>query len=216
MSGLLKNNLYTAFSGVKLFAVVMAFLGVFVTAVISQPLLTGYAVVCMVGFPLVSIFSFSKENTCKWSKYKLTMPVRRADIIKSYFSSQLIWLLIGIAIAGIAIGLSFLLHGFPFDRNQDICLIITLGIGISLFMNAIFFPLYYSGDGEKGEVFAMISLLCSIGIIMGLSSLINWLFGDNMTNLQLFLGAAGIMLCAVGSLCVSFPLTVFVFKRKEY
>ena len=55
----------------------------------------------------------------KWGKYKLTAPVKRADIVKSYFINQLIWLFVGMIFAGVGPGLSWLLYGCPFDQNID-------------------------------------------------------------------------------------------------
>lgn len=216
MKGLLRNNLYMTLTGIKLFAGMIVVLGIFVAAVVSQPLLVGYSILCMVGFPLVSLSNLSKENTSQWSKYKLTAPVCRVDIIKSYFFSQFIWLFTGIVASLTVMWISVILHGFPFDRIQDAWMIVTLGMSISLLMNAVFFPLYYFGNEEKNEILILISLLCAIGIVMGLSSLINWLFGENMTNLQLLAGMAVLLLCAAGGLCVSFPLTIYAFQRKEY
>ena len=50
MKGLLKNNFFAVYANVKVFSIFMFFLGVFVVAVISQPLLFGYALLGTVGF----------------------------------------------------------------------------------------------------------------------------------------------------------------------
>ena len=94
-----------------------------------------------------------------------------------YKRQQLIWLFVGMAFAGAVVGLSWLLHGFPFDRNTDILLLFAAGVGISLLMVAIFFPLFYLTGEERSEVVLGISLLAAILIFMGLVSLINLYFG---------------------------------------
>lgn len=216
MKGLLKNNLYAALSNLKTFFVVLSVSGIFVAAVISQPLLFGYVMLCMVGCPLISLTGLSKENSSKWSKYKLTAPVRRIDIIKSYFSSQLIWLAAGAMMALAVTGLSVMLHGSPFDRKLDFLMLMTMGVSVSLFMSAIFFPLHYIGDGEKSEALLMISLFGAAGILTGISSLINWYFGENMTELQMLMGIALIIICSGACFLASIPLTAFLFRKKEY
>ena len=50
MKGLLKNNFLTVYANAKVFSIFMFLLGVFVVAVVSQPLLIGYGLLCMVGF----------------------------------------------------------------------------------------------------------------------------------------------------------------------
>ena len=75
----------------------------------------------------------------------VVISVKRADIVKSYFINQLIWLFVGMIFAGIGLGLSWLLHGCPFDRSIDAFMVFFTGISISLFAGAIFFPLFYLG-----------------------------------------------------------------------
>lgn len=142
MRGLLINNYYAVRANAKVFSGFMLLLGLFAAAVISQSLLIGYIFLAVIGFSVNMSSSLRKEFISKWGKYKLTAPVRRADIVKSHFISQLIWLFVGMAFAGAVVGLSWLLHGFPFDRNTDILLLFAAGVGISLLMVAIFFPLF--------------------------------------------------------------------------
>lgn len=89
MKGLLKNNYFAVRSNAKAFSVFMLLLGIFVVAVISPSLLMGYALLGMIGFSLNAIAGLRKESSTKWSKYKLTAPVKRSDIVKSYFISQI-------------------------------------------------------------------------------------------------------------------------------
>ena len=141
MKGLLKNNFYAVRSSAKTFSIFMLLLGAFVTVVVSQQLLLFYMLLGIIGFSINAIASMGKDYVSKWGKYKLTAPVKRADIVKSYFINQLIWLIVGMIFAGIGLGLSWLLHGCPFDRSIDAFMVFFTGISISLFAGAIFFPL---------------------------------------------------------------------------
>ncbi len=217
MKGLLKNNYYAARSNVKLFSIAMVLLGI-AAAVMDNDvrgIIIGYMVSVMAGFSVAAVSGLRKENTSKWCRYKLTAPVRRIDIVKSYFLSQLIWLLVGMLFAAAGVSCSILLHGFPFDRNTDIFMIFVVGIGLSLFMGAIFFPLFYLGGEERSELCTVVSLLGSIGVVMGASSLMNRLF-PHMTTFQLVLAGIVILACAALAFLLSFPLTVFIFRRKEF
>ena len=136
--------------------------------------------------------------------------------MQSYFLSLLLWLVVGMAFAGIGAALSIMLHGFPFDRNTDIFMLFVAGVGISLFMGAIFFPLFYMGGEERNEVFLVISLLCGIGLVMGLTTLINTLFPAPMTATQILLGGAIIFVCALLAFVISCPITAYIYHKKEY
>ena len=170
----------------------------------------------MIGFSLISIASLRKESATKWSKYKLTTPVKRSAIVQSYFLSFLLWLIVGMVFAGIGVALSIMLHGFPFDKDTDVFMLFVIGIGISLFMGGIFFPLFFVGGEERNEVFLVISLLCGIGFVMGLATLINTLFPAPMTTMQIILGGAIIFACALLIFIISCPVTAYVYLKREY
>ena len=203
MRGLLINNYYAVRANAKVFSGFMLLLGLFAAAVISQSLLIGYIFLAVIGFSVNMSSSLRKEFISKWGKYKLTAPVRRADIVKSHFISQLIWLFVGMAFAGAVVGLSWLLHGFPFDRNTDIILLFAAGVGISLLMVAIFFPLFYLTGEERSEVVLGISLL-------------NLYFGPEPAVWQVITSALILLLCSAAAFAVSYPLAVVIFREKEY
>lgn len=215
MKGLFRNNFFVVYSNAKVFALVMLLIGIFVAAVVSPSLLVGYTLLGMIGFSSNAFAGLGKEYTSRWGRYKLTTPVKRSDIVKSYYISQLLWLLVGIVFAGTVIALSTALHGFPFDRSTDIFTLLVVGSGISLFMGAIFFPLFYLGGEERSEVFLIVSLLGGGGLVMGLSSLFNKVF-PHMSVPQLVLSEAVIFACALMAFILSCPLTVAVFKRREF
>lgn len=218
MNGLLKNNFYASIANMKFFAIAMLFFGIFVVVVDNRipSLLIGFTLSCIVGFSMNAAFALGKENVSKWEKYKLMTPVRRTDIVKSYFVSLLCCLLFGIIFAAVIISLSLALHGFPFDKTSDVFLLFITGIDVSLFMGAIFFPLHYLGNDEQNEAVLLISLLLAIVIIMGLISFVNWFLGPKVTFEKLLMGAALLQTFGILAFCLSYPLTVWLFQRKEY
>lgn len=217
MRGLFRDNLYASVSNAKVFSAIMLLLGVFVTAMDNKvpSLIIGYMLLGMMGFPVNAAASLRKEGAGKWGRYRLTAPVKRADIVMSRFLSLILWLSIGIIFAGAAVTLSVILHGFPFDRGTDVFMLFVTGVGISLFMAAVFFPLFYLGGEERSDAFLVASLLCGIGAVMGLTTFINSLFPD-MTNTQVMLGGGVILACAALALALSYPLAVAIYLKKEY
>ncbi len=214
----MRNNFYATLANEKIFSVIMLVLGIFVVAMDNKipTLLMGYMMLCMVGFSVNAIASLRKESMSKWFKYKLTVPVRRKDIVKSYFISQLVWLVVGVSFASIFMCLSILIHGYPFSSNTDILMLFTSGISVNLLMCAIFFPLFYLWGEERNEVNLIISLLCAIGIVIGLVSFINWVWAPKLTSLQILLGASLLLIVSMVSFIMSCPLTSGIFANKEY
>lgn len=216
MKGLLKNNFYAVRSSAKTLAVFMLLLGAFVTVVVSQQLLFFYMLLGIISFSVNAAASMGKDYISKWGRYKLTLPVRRVDIVKSYFIEQLLWLLVGMIFAGAGMGLSWLFHGCPFDRGIDALMLFSAGSSISLFAGAIFFPLFYIGGEERNWAFLAISLLCAVGIVMGITTLINGMFGPGMTTVQTVLAAMLLLACSLMAFVLSYPVTTAIFERKEY
>lgn len=218
MRGLLRNNFYVTLADAKGFAVLAVLLGVFVVAMDNAvpSLLISYLMLVMIGFPFSSAASIRKESATKWEKYKLTAPVKRTDIVKSFFVSQLLWLAVGITFAGMGVALSVALHGYPFDKDTDIFMLFVMGIAVSLFVGAIFFPMYFLGGEERSTVIMIVSLLGGIGIFMGLTTLVNKVYPGNMTARQIALSGIFMVACSAAAFAVSCPLTVWMFRRKEY
>ena len=217
MRGLIRNNFYTTLAGAKTFAGIAVLTGIFVVAMDNAvpSLVIGYMLLVMIGFSLNSIAGISKESASKWGKHKLTAPVKKGDIVKSFFVSQLLWLAVGIAFAGVGVALSVTLHGCPFDRDTDIFMLFVAGTGISLFMGAIFFPLYFLGGEERHEVILVISLLGGIGVIMGLATLINMIYPGHQTVRQIVLNGIFMTVCGAAAFAASCLLSVRVFRRRE-
>ncbi len=78
MSGLLKNNFYTALSNARIFLAVMLFMSVCVVwSNDAQAFVMGYMLLGMTGFSVIPMAGMRKESASRWSRYKLTAPVRR-------------------------------------------------------------------------------------------------------------------------------------------
>lgn len=213
MKGLLKNNFYATLSGAKILAAVMVLSGAFITAVISQSLLIAYIVLGIIGFSETAAGIVRDEFSSKWGKYKLTLPVRRADIIKSQYVNQLIWMAVGTLFAATVTVLSWLLHGSLFDIPLDIVTTFVMGISMSLFMGAVFFPLFYLIGEEKGSIFIGLSLVCAFLLDYAIVSLINY-FVEPGPQSRL-LGIIALSALSVLAFLLSCPITVRIFKRKE-
>lgn len=217
MKGLLKNNYYAALANAKVMAVIMILLGALGIALKNQGLLIAFTLLCMIGFSFISIASIRREGGSKWGKYKLTTPVKRGDIVWSHFLSLLLWLALGMLMAGMGITLSLMFRGFLFDKNTDIFNLYIMGMGISLFMGAVFFLLFYRWGGqEQSEAFLAVSLIGGGGIMLGISMLVNTFFPTPVTPLQTVIIGMMILAIAVLMFGMSCILSVYFYGRHDY
>lgn len=203
MKGLFKSNFLAVWINAKIFLLFMFAMGIAVIIIPDQTWQMYFIIIGIVGLAVNAATVIGNEFSSKWGKYKLTLPVKRIDIVKSLYINQLLWIMIGVLFVGIIIALSYLLHGITFEQFEGISGVLVVGISISLSMGAIFIPMVYLAGEDKTIVFLIISLICALGI------------ATMLFNIPLF-GSFILIGCSILLFIVSFPLTVGIFKKKEY
>lgn len=203
MKGLFRNNFFAVWINAKVFLIFMLLFAIVVTIIPAQTLQMYFIMIGIVGFSVIAATAIGNEFSLKWGKYKLTLPVKRSDIVRSLFLNQIFWIIVGTLFTGIAVCLSYMIHGFSFDQFSGIFSLFILAVSISFFMGAIFIPMIYLTGEDKIVVFLIISLFCAVGI------------AAMLFNIPLF-GNAIIITCALMLFAVSYPLTISIFKRKEF
>jgi len=203
MKGLFRNNFFAVWINAKVFLIFMLLFAIVVTIIPEQTLQMYFIMIGIVGFSVIAATAIGNEFSLKWGKYKLTLPVKRTDIVRSLFLNQIFWTIVGTLFTGIVTGLSYMIQGFSFDQFSGIFSLFILAVSISFFMGAIFIPMIYLTGEDKIVVFLIISLFCSVSI------------AAMLFNIPLF-GNAIIITCALMLFAVSYPLTISIFKRKEF
>ena len=203
MKGLFRNNFFAVWINAKVFLIFMLLFAIVVTIIPVQTLQMYFIMIGIVGFSVIAATAIGNEFSLKWGKYKLTLPVKRSDIVRSLFLNQIFWIIVGTLFTGIAVCLSYMIHGYSFDQFSGIFSLFILAVSISFFMGAIFIPMIYLTGEDKIVVFLIISLFCAVGI------------AAMLFNIPLF-GNAIIITCALMLFAVSYPLTISIFKRKEF
>lgn len=217
MKGLMKNNYYKMRSGFKAFVIVLILTGLAVAAFDNETpsLLMGYIYFSIVGLSLNSAMALRKTVTGKWDKYILTMPVKRAEIIKSLFFNQMYVLVLGIVFSALTVGLSIMVHGFPLDKGVDIWVLFSSAIGVSCFMSGGFFSLSYLGKENWQETMLIFSLGAGIGSVMLIVTFLNKIFARPQTDRQILLGCGVILLLSLLAMLLSYFWTKELYSRKE-
>ena len=208
MIGLLRNNFYGMIGNIKL---LLAFFIVFGGALLitgNYTLLSAFTLLTGPTFALLSFSCLRKETASKWNKYKLSLPVKRKDIIKSQFLSHIAWTAFGVLIATAVIALTVLIHGnkfFYYGFRDAITLLIGSGV-LALFIGAISYPMFYLWDAEGNEAIIAISIIASIGITTGLSWLVNAIngFNNQITDFEYYMSVIFILAIAIVIFALSF------------
>lgn len=180
------------------------------------------SVFCLISTPVIAVLSMSclrKESSSKWEKYKLTLPVRRKEIVKSQYISHLILSLSGTVFVALFLSITIFVHGnkyFYYGFRDAITLIAGGGV-LAILIGAIAYPFYYIWGAGKTEVISVLSVLGAAAIIVGLSTMVNVILGDHAVSNTLYYASVMVILfIALFTFGVSYILSCSIFKYKEY
>ncbi len=147
MKGLFKSNFLAVWTNAKIFLLFMFAMGIAVIIIPDQTWQMYFIIIGIVGLAVNAATVIGNEFSSKWGKYKLTLPVKRIDIVKSLYINQLLWIMIGVLFVGIIIALSYLLHGITFEQFEGISGVLV--IGISQVHRKAFHSLQYSWEPDR-------------------------------------------------------------------
>lgn len=215
MKGLLRNHYYKILSGLRILLIFILLAGALILLFGGgEDLLTAFLCLSVIAFPFISSIAVRKSGGGKWDQYILSLPVRRYEIVKSVFITQLITILIGSAISMVLFLTSFAIHGFMFYRYVDVLLLFSSAIGTSLIMNAIFLPISYLDSSDRIEAVSIISLIIAVAAMTALITVIN-IFLEKPSNIQLAVFGVGILILSSAAFVLSYFLTVGIYSKKD-
>lgn len=215
MKGLLRNHYYKILSGLRILLIFILLAGALILLFGGgEDLLTAFLCLSVIAFPFISSIAVRKSGGGKWDQYILSLPVRRYEIVKSVFITQLITILIGSAISMVLFLASFAIHGFMFYRYVDVLLLFSSAIGTSLIMNAIFLPISYLDSSDRIEAVSIISLIIAVAAMTALITVIN-IFLEKPSNIQLAVFGVGILILSYAAFVRSYFLTVGIYSKKD-
>lgn len=186
MKGLLKNNLYGVIENIKIVFAFITLLGMALLFTGEASLLNIFSLIVAPVVAVLTISCLRKESSSKWSKYKLTLPVKRKEIVKGQYISHFLISLAGMLTVALFILLTVLIHGnqYFYYGFRDAVTLILLGGILSILIGAIAYPLYYLWGAERTEIILVLSVVLSIAVIMGLSIFVNFLQEAEMFQIQ--------------------------------
>lgn len=216
MAGLVRNYYYKIVSSLRILLIFIFSIGILILIFGGRNEIPLFAFLCLtvIGFPFINSIGLRKNSGGKWERYILTLPVKRCEIIKSVFATQLITISFGSAAALGLFFASFLFHGFAFYRYVDVLLLFSSAIGIGLIMNAIFLPLSYSDSSDRVEAISIISLLVAIAVMVGLITAVNF-FLEKPTDAQLVIFGIACLLLSFFAFISSYLITVKIYSNKD-
>lgn len=211
MKGLIRNNLYSMGSSILIAFVIAVFLAIVPLGGINRALLPMIISIQIFVFVVNISTSLRADEIAKWSKFELTLPIKRSDIVLAKYVSIIILLLIGITIAMITMALT----RYYGDANHAVLIYgFEYGVTLSILSTSIMYPLSLKLGVEKSELIFIISAFATIGIMFLIAAVLStWTGGMNMRHP--LVGAVSVIV-AIVAFVLSYFVSVIVHNGKEF
>lgn len=150
------------------------------------------------------------DEQWKWSKYAISLPVSKTQIVQSRYAFALIISLVGLVVAFIVNSISFLC--FSEYKFGFYVFLSVVSFGVILLFLSFMLPSNYSLGVNAGfaAMIIMVILLVALGIWSKLTdNAIMWYVVDHF-ELSMIIAFVGVLILFV----LSYTMSVFFFKRK--
>ena len=205
MKGLLIKDIYNLKKTISLYFVIVALL---ITYCIFTKKNAFLPIVPVLIFSTMITGSFTKDNTTKWDRLAVTMPLTRKNIVWSRYILFFIILAVGSIIGVIAMMFPIMKGSAKIVTEMELFL---FGMIISMFSGGVSMLLLFSIQSivDKVELVTVISYLLGAGISLGIVHLLNIIIKTKV--LGLFAG----IVCAFVFLIASCMISVAAFSKRD-
>lgn len=171
MKSLILKDLYNIGHNAKSMLFILVILAV---SFIPASGVEGYIIACAIVCGMMTVTTFSFDDTSKWTRYAMITPISRKDLVAGKFIVLAIFCAAG-SLSGMAIGAvgGFILKKVVFDLagiGELLFLTLTAWI-ISLIFDSMSIPLVFRFGTEKGRLLLFVSFLIPAAVCFGIYQL---------------------------------------------
>lgn len=163
---------------------------------------------------MMIVTSMAYDESTKWDKYALTMPITKEDLVKSKYA-----LLVLLALSGgiISIIFGFIISKFIGVTNYKELFLTSGGVALaSLFLFSILLPIIFKLGTEKARIFMMLIFAIPAILVTGLSSFLKDLSIPMPTEEQIkYLGYVSPIIVLI-FFVISYQISVYILNKKDF
>ena len=219
---LIQYAIYSSAGHIAIYGTLVVGFGVLFLAMGGMTMFPGVAIPILAMASLVS----SAEEKSNWNRFQLTTPTTRRQVIISRYGIYFLFMLAGLAVAGIFTGLGYLLTALnilgqgelsrgvayflaDYDPMRATLMFTISGIGAALLTCSVYYPLVYTFFKGREEGLAFVATILSFALAI----LIAWLglrLELSIFGMTLFLLAVSVVL-----LVCSYLATVKIYDKVD-
>ncbi len=216
MKGLVRNNFYMV-SGSLLLSIVVSFVAMILGALTNETVVYSIIGGQLGGFGALAATAIQKDATSKWSRFELTLPIRRSEVIKARYLSSILFIAIGFALAT----LTAVVHGATLNivrgemvDFERIGYVFTFGMAFAFSVPTFMIPLVLLFGADKSETLLFVSAGIGLGLFLGSSMLVGYILPQEY-NINLIFRVAYLTVSII-MLTISYIVSRQIYKRKEF
>lgn len=214
MKSLILKDLYNIVHNAKCMLIILAMLSA------SFTLTSGVSdciFMCSIICSMMTVTTFSFDDSCNWEKYALIMPVSKNDLVAGKFVVSVIFSVSGSLfglVFGSIVGIIKKEIAFNLSESGNLLLVALCSAMISLIFSSMSIPLVFKFGAEKGRILLIASFLVPSAICFGVYKLLEFI-GVEITEQHLFLLMCCSPLFAVIWCFAMYKISCGVFSKKE-
>ena len=212
MKGLIQNNLYSMENSILIAFIISIFLAILPLGGVNPTFLPMIISIQIFVFVVNICTSLRADETAKWNKFELTLPVKRSNLVLAKYLSIIILIFVGIMMGTVtmvlsshfdyAVSRSMLVYGFEY------------GLTLSILSMSIMYPLTLVLGAEKSEIIFILSAFATIGSMLLIARVLStWTEGMNLRHP--LVGAVSVMV-AIAAFILSYFVSVIIHNSKEF
>lgn len=166
MKSLILKDLYNISHNSKAMILILIIMGAFFIPM-SGPV--GYVAISTMLCSMMVVTTFSFDDTVKWNRYALVMPVTRKDVVISKYIVLLLF-----SLCGLVIGIIVAFGAETFTNNIIALETLFSGIvslGVALIFGSIIIPLLFKYGAEKARMLMILCFLIPAGIVYAIMNI---------------------------------------------
>lgn len=166
MKSLILKDLYNISHNSKAMILILIIMGAFFIPM-NGPV--SYVAISTLLCSMMVVTTFSFDDTVKWNRYALVMPVTRKDIVISKYIVLLLF-----SLSGLVIGIIVSFGAEIFTHNIIVIETLLSGLaslGIALIFGSIIIPLLFKYGAEKARMLMILCFLIPAGIVYAIMNI---------------------------------------------
>lgn len=212
MKGLIRNNFYSMESNMKMAFVIAALLTLTPLLVKNPVFLPMIIAIQIFVFVANTGTSLHADETAKWNKYEITLPIKRSTVIGAKYVTFAILIFCGLlmsvitfAFAGVSelvLNMNTIIWGYEY------------GVILAMTTTALMYPMMLKFGTEKSELIMLVSVGMVVGMMLFVAMILSG--ATNGMNLRHPLVGAVSVVVSVLLFIGSYFVSLWIQSKKEF